>query len=179
MTVCESCGVNPATMHLTTVINGEKTEKHLCMECAKKQNAGLPQAFDIGHLLSGFMQHESGSPVSPTQPVSNRCPTCGMEYRQFREGGLLGCADCYTAFSDHLEPLLNRIHGHVRHVGKMPARAGGAYRFRREIERLNAQMHIAIEQEQFEKAAELRDRIRALQAEEEAAGTRKEEQSNG
>ena len=166
MTPCEICGKNPATMHLTSVINGEKTEMNICASCAQEHHVGFAQAFDIGQLLSGFMQ-EAAAPVQTTRGAA--CPNCGMTYGQFKQGGLLGCADCYETFTGYLEPLLNRIHGRARHVGKIPSRAGGEMKFRREIERLSEQMRLAVSQEQFEEAARLRDQIRSLQAEEEKA----------
>lgn len=156
--MCEICGKNAATMHLTTIINGEKKEKNICLACAQKQNNDFAQAFDIGQLLSGFMQENAAPSV-----IQQVCPHCGMDYRKFKQGGLLGCAHCYETFSGHLQPLLTRVHGHVNHTGKVPARMGGTLRSRREIEHLTAQMRKAIGLEQFEEAAKLRDQIRELQ----------------
>lgn len=172
MTPCEICGKNPATLHFTSVVNGEKTEMHICASCAVEHHLGFAQAFDIGQLLSGFMQEAAAAPSQSAR--GGACPSCGMTYMQFRQGGLLGCADCYKTFSGHLEPLLNRIHGRARHVGKIPARAGGEMKFKREIERLNEQMRRAIDQERFEEAAKLRDQIRELQAREQESKPKEE-----
>ncbi len=161
--MCENCGEHPATMHLTTIVNGEKSEKHLCAACAQEQKIPFAQAFDIGQLLSGFMQDNAAL----TQHMPS-CPKCGMDLRTFKQGGLLGCAECYSTFQGQLEPLLNRIHGHVRHVGKIPARGGEGLGVQREIEKLGQEIKKAVALEQFEKAAELRDKIRALEAEREA-----------
>lgn len=156
--MCDQCGKNPATMHYTSIINGEKTERHLCAQCAQEQNIALTQSFDIGQLLSGFMA--DGMQQAQRVPV---CPKCGMDLRTFQKGGLLGCAECYKTFQPQLEPLLNRIHGHVRHVGKTPSRAGGTIKAQREIDRLAQDLKKAVAAENFERAAELRDTIRDLE----------------
>ncbi len=158
--MCEQCGKNPATMHLTQIINGEKTEKHLCVQCAQEQNGALAQVFDIGQLLAGFIQ--DGAQISQRMPA---CPKCGMDLRTFRQGGLLGCMECYKTFQGQLEPLLTRVHGHVRHVGKIPKRIGGAMTRQREIDKLQSELRRAIAAEEFEKAAELRDRVREIERE--------------
>jgi protein arginine kinase activator len=150
-------------MHFTTIVNGEKTEKYLCAQCAQEQGIALAQAFDIGHLLAGFMQDNS---IQPQNVLT--CPKCGMDQRTFKKGGLLGCMECYKTFQSQLEPLLNRVHGHVRHVGKIPSRAGGAMSLQREIDRLGQQIKSAVALEEFERAAELRDQIRELEAQKEA-----------
>ena len=161
--MCEQCGNNPATMHYTSIINGEKTEKHLCAQCAQEQNMALAQTFDIGQLLVGFMTDAAAQ--AKRAPA---CPQCGMDLRAFQKGGLLGCMECYKTFQPQLEPLLTRVHGHVRHVGKLPVRAGVAMSTQREIDRLSDEIKKAVALEQFEKAAEFRDRIYELERQKEA-----------
>ncbi len=94
-----------------------------------------------------------------------QCPRCGMLFSAFKETGRLGCAECYSAFQFQLRPLLRRIHGDTRHRGKVPARDGeGASRFR-QIHRLHDELQRAIEREEFEHAAGIRDEIQRLEAE--------------
>jgi protein arginine kinase activator len=86
-----------------------------------------------------------------------------MDYSAF-ETGRLGCSECYTTFRAQLRPLLRRIHGSTKHVGKAPVRDSARVALRREIQRLHEDMQAAIEHEEFETAAELRDRIRVIEA---------------
>ena len=95
-----------------------------------------------------------------------QCPRCGLVYSNFRETGRLGCSECYTTFRTQLRPLLRRIHGSTKHVGKAPARDSARVALRREIQRLHEEMQRAIEREEFETAASLRDQIRAIETQE-------------
>jgi protein arginine kinase activator len=103
-------------------------------------------------------------PASTPGEEEKRCRICGMSYRDFARAGRLGCSRCYETFEDRLDPLLRRIHGSGRHMGKAPAKASGAARARRELEELRRQLSAAVAQEAYEKAAELRDRIKAIES---------------
>jgi protein arginine kinase activator len=92
-----------------------------------------------------------------------KCQRCGLTYSEFRDGGRLGCSNCYQAFKDQIKPLLRRIHGSNVHIGKSPHMSQGIFEKRREIESLKMELGRAIETEDFEKAAEIRDRIRDLE----------------
>ena len=94
-----------------------------------------------------------------------QCPRCGLLYSSFKETGRLGCSECYAAFQFQLRPLLRRIHGDTRHRGKSPARGAGVVTSTRAIQRLHDDLQRAVEREDFEKAASLRDEIRRLEAE--------------
>jgi protein arginine kinase activator len=97
-----------------------------------------------------------------------QCPRCGLLYSSFKETGRLGCSECYSAFQFQLRPLLRRIHGDTRHRGKAPARGAGVVTSTRQIQRLHDDLQRAVEREDFEKAASLRDEIRRLEAERQA-----------
>lgn len=172
--LCQDCKKRPATYHVTKVVNGEKTEMHLCEVCAKERgDLGITfEAPTIHQLLAGLLNFggqaseavEGGSP--PTQePV---CRGCGLTYAEFARTGKLGCGRCYDEFETQLEPLIRRIHGAPQHTGKAPARLGKRIRARRELAGLRAELQVAIQQERFERAAELRDRIRQLERNAEA-----------
>lgn len=171
---CQECGKRPATLHYTKIINGEKTEFHLCEVCAKgkgEEMSDFDGGFSIHHLLSGLLNLDLESAAVPgAQSARKRavnqgihCPTCGLTYQQFSKIGRFGCSGCYQAFADQLEPLFRRVHGHHHHRGKVPQRTGGKLKVRREVERLKQQLILRIQNEEFEEAARLRDRIRALQ----------------
>jgi protein arginine kinase activator len=91
------------------------------------------------------------------------CRECGLTYEQFHQTGRLGCPDCYHYLAPRLDPLIRRIQGSSYHRGKVPRRGGGNLRVRREIESLRAQLQQLVAQEEFEKAAQIRDRIRNLE----------------
>jgi protein arginine kinase activator len=149
---CQECG-QPATVHLTDIVNKQKHETHLCDECAKKH--GL-FAGGSGQLnLQALVQLTVGQPAA-ADPGALTCPRCGLKYAAFRADGRLGCAHEYDAFRAALEPLLERIHHATRHVGKVPR---AAWR-RTQLADLHEQLRAAVAAENYEEAARLRDRLR-------------------
>ena len=157
--LCEHCNQNQATIHITQVINGEKTEMTLCPECAKE--CGAFALSEITSLFSGLL--ESGA--ERTHAASTlRCSHCGLAYSQFKKTGMLGCATCYKDFRKQLQPMLQRIHGRLQHEGHIPASAGESMQLRRQIDSKRREMQSAIDQEEFERAAGLRDELRELQS---------------
>ncbi|THF79059.1 UvrB/UvrC motif-containing protein [Cohnella fermenti] len=164
--VCQECGKRQATLHFTKIVGGEKAELHICEACARERGELIPgtqSGFSIHNLLSGILDFENPGAASKA-PVL-RCETCGMTYTQFSKIGRFGCSQCYKNFADRLDPLLKRVHGNTVHVGKIPRRAGGQVQTKREIEQLKKEMLGRIEREDFETAAQLRDRIRDLEKE--------------
>lgn len=171
---CEECGKRPATLHLTKIVNGEKTEYHICEHCAKEKGDMFTgfNNFGINQLLAGLLNFDplikkegagskEGTIGAPAKPL--RCETCGLTYAQFSKSGRFGCSDCYTFLGDRLDPLFRRIHGNTQHIGKVPERTGGKLRIRKELEQLKTALQQYVAREEFEKAAEIRDRIRALE----------------
>ena len=106
---------------------------------------------------------EKTIPVFDTGVEGLRCNICGMTYRDFAKVGKLGCSKCYETFRDRLDPLLRRIHGTDRHVGKIPAKTSEVVLLRRELESLKKDLALAVSREEYEKAAEIRDSIRSLE----------------
>ncbi|WP_406677543.1 UvrB/UvrC motif-containing protein [Neomoorella carbonis] len=158
--LCERCQERPASVHVTRIINGDKTELYLCQECAREMQPQLN--FSIPKFLAGLLDYDPGLEVK-APPAVERCRECGLSYEQFHQTGRLGCPDCYHYLAARLDPLIRRIQGSSQHRGKVPRRAGGNLRVRREIEKLRAQLQQLVEQEEFEKAAQVRDRIRDLE----------------
>ena len=163
---CQRCNEKEASVHLTKIVNGEKNEIYLCEECAREAGQ-LPfdgnNPFAFQNLLKGLINPDVNS-YEHFQQV-DKCESCGMTYNEFSRNGLFGCSECYNAFSNKLEPILKRIHGNNRHNGKVPKRRGGTLRVKREIEELRLDMQKAINKEDFEKAAEIRDKIKKLENE--------------
>jgi len=161
--LCQVCGKNPATVHFTEIHDNKLTEINVCERCAEEKGlraASQPHKFDIADLLGGMVDTMTSSDEERVGRV--QCPRCGMLFSSFRETGRLGCAECYTAFQFQLRPLLRRIHGDTRHHGKTPTQGGAAGSGAREIQRLHDDLQRAVEREEFEKAAGIRDEIRRL-----------------
>ncbi|MDY7220603.1 UvrB/UvrC motif-containing protein [Halalkalibacterium halodurans] len=167
---CQECQQRPATLHFTKIINGEKTEFHICEQCAKEKGEHFPgsNSFSIHQLLSGLLDFEQPKPQDPqaqqTIKRSLTCEKCGMTYEQFARVGRFGCASCYQTFSPKLDPVFKRVHsGNVAHRGKVPKRIGGGIEIRRQIRALKETLKQHIEREEFEEAALVRDQIRSLE----------------
>lgn len=178
--LCQSCKNKQANTHIKTIINGELTEMNLCSECAAKQGYGsnmfnLNQFFDIGSLMSGFMGEAATTALAPER----RCPNCGITFAQISKGGRVGCAKCYDVFYDRLLPSIKRIHGNTVHTGKKLRKpqlqsgesavgtvnvVGEETAKPSELDVLNKQMQDAVNNQEFEKAAKLRDKINELKA---------------
>jgi len=154
---CQSCG-KPATVHLTEIIKGEKREIHLCEQCAREQEITIKTQFTLPDLLQGLISAHLGGLTDELTKLS--CPACGMKYMDFRGEGRLGCPNDYEVFAKGLLPLVERIHGATRHVGKAPRRAGQADPRRQELAELRTELRNAVKQEAYEEAARLRDLIR-------------------
>lgn len=162
---CQICGKRPATVHFTEIVNNKKSEFHVCEKCAEEKGYHVPlgkSKISVGDLLAGMADQVGSGDEAKVGRV--QCPKCHMVYSAFKETGRLGCSECYTTFRAQLRPLLRRIHGSTKHVGKTPVRDLERVALRREVQRLYEQMQKAIEHEEFETAAELRDRIRTLEA---------------
>lgn len=161
---CQRCNKKEATVHLTKIVNNEKTEVYLCEECAK-ETGQLPFAgsnpFAFHNLLQGILSPELNSYEQYQQEM--KCDKCGLNYREFTKSGLFACARCYDSFSEKIEPIFKRVHGNTKHNGKVPKRRGGTLRIQREIEELRDDIQKAVYNENFERAAEIRDKIKELE----------------
>lgn len=164
--MCEACHKEPATVHVTRIVNDQKTEMHLCAQCAKERGEmemSIEPSFAFHNILAGLFEPESAM-LPQGRPSVARCSNCGMSLADFRRLGKLGCSHCYEQFQRELEPLLKRIHQSSEHTGKRPKRFKDERAdLKREIERLREQLQIAVSREAYEEAARIRDRIRSLE----------------
>lgn len=165
--LCDSCGKQPANVHVTKVVNNERTEAHFCQECAHEQGqmSFMTEPSSTFHnILAGLFDPETVMSGQPATRTRVRCENCGLSFGDFRRLGHLGCNHCYETFSMQLEPLIRRVQGSTRHTGKVPRIEGRERLVReRELEGLRKELAEAIEQEAYEKAALIRDRIRELE----------------
>jgi len=160
--LCDICGKNPATVHLTEIVDNQMNELHLCEECARNKSVEMEQQFGLSDLLAGLA--EFSKPSVDKEAVSLKCPNCKLSYADFQKIGRLGCSECYTAFKKYLGHLLKKIHGSVMHYGKMPIKVTKlTSRKTLDLQELRLKLQRAVESEQFEEAARLRDQIRELE----------------
>jgi protein arginine kinase activator len=158
---CDVCGKKEATVHLTEIINEQMTKLHLCEECAKEKGAEMEEHFGLSDLLAGLAG--LGASIEPKVAETIKCANCGFTYQDFTKIGRFGCSECYDSFKKHLAPLLKRIHGADRHVGKVPLMAGKTARDARNLQDLRMKLEKAIQSEEFEEAARLRDKIKEVE----------------
>lgn len=160
---CDHCD-NEATVHEVTVHKGEKLEKHLCEQCAKEDGLNAHSQEPVSSMLSKFVVSGSssgGGGSGLTKTLS--CPGCGLTYAEFRQHGLVGCAECYNTFEEQLGSLLERAQeGGSQHVGKTPVRSRGSLDRQQQLASLRKQLSEAVSAEQYERAAELRDELRSV-----------------
>ena len=169
---CQKCGNKPADTHVKRVINGEFEEYDLCSDCAK--SLGYSNIFEdfAGDFAGGFssMLGSLFSNALPARSQATRCEVCGTAYADIAHSGMMGCANCYNIFAEQLMPNIRRVHGNTTHCGKNSAIAKKAIQDVNEektkenqIVELKSQLQQAIENQEFEKAAELRDKIREME----------------
>ena len=169
--LCDECGKNKATVHLTEIVNDLVTKLNLCESCAKNKGTEAEQHFGIADLLSALSdteQHAPASPGGPAVPSKNKCTRCGMGYEDFKRIGRLGCAECYKVFKASLAPLLKRIHGSNQHIGKSPDPKAldelkTNSKHNEDLEKSKQDLQKAVKNEEFEEAAALRDKIKFLE----------------
>lgn len=157
--LCEQCGQNEAVLHLTHIENNQMKSLHLCESCAAEK--GLEASHEQAPLpLTDFLAKVNRGEAT----VAGPCPFCGMKLDEFKKLGRLGCPQCYVTFEPHLAGLLRRLHGGTQHVGKVylppdPSRAQQEQR----LAGLRRKLDHAVQSEDFERAAQLRDQIRNLE----------------
>lgn len=168
---CQECGREEASVHITRIVNGKKTELNLCRRCArnaeelKELDFSFEPQFKLHSLFGGLLNENVCGSREGSRASKVQCPSCALTFAQFSQIGRLGCSECLAAFEENLQPLLRRIHGSCKHNGKVPRRSEAAVKFKRELERLKDELRQKVQKEEFEDAALLRDRIRTLEQE--------------
>lgn len=153
---CQRCSKN-ATVHLTEIVNGEKTEKHLCEDCAQKEGVTIKAQVPISELLDNLAVAQAEA----QQLNSLSCPQCGISWSEFRKSGSLGCPHDYIAFEEPLHEILERAHeGACSHVGKIPQRSASHATDHLKLLMLRKTLRKAVADEDYEAAARIRDQIR-------------------
>ena len=163
--LCQQCQKRMANVHFTQIINDKKVEMHLCGQCAhEKGQLGFSPQLNLVDFLLGFPGIDGNADYAEVkQPPVVRCDVCGMSFEDFKKIGKLGCGNCYRVFREQLNPILKRLHGNTEHTGKIPDKLAQNMKTNNELEKLRGELSAAISSEEYEKAAELRDRIKELE----------------
>lgn len=187
--LCGICKAREATVFYTEIMNGTKKEQYLCEECAAKSTSlrlKTPfggKEFSLGGLISSLLEEampkeeneseEEGQTAQVGKDII--CPECGMSYAKFKEEGILGCPSCYQKFGRVLLRDIRSLQGTDTHTGKhpkhfvtrkMPAHVQKESFSLDEAQKLSLKLEQALEREDYELAAQLRDELRAQKGQE-------------
>lgn len=159
--LCDNCKERDAVVQLTQIVPEGKTLLNLCEKCAAEKGVQTTLTMPKNALGEFLLAVQKQLPSVAAD--SARCSSCSSTLRDFRTSGRLGCANCYSAFESSLRDLLRRVHGNSRHAGRRyRAPEGGPVEGASALAELQDRLRRAVENEQFELAAELRDRIKVL-----------------
>ena len=171
--ICDHCHKNEATIHMTNIVNNQKTEQHLCNTCANKlQQEGklspyssfMNDMWDDSFFTNDFFKNMVYPDNLLKSHQSKHCPRCGISYDEFNRVGKFGCDKCYETFASEIKPLLKRLQGSTEYEGTVPSHENNVFKAKYEAKQLRQQLESAIQAEKFEDAAILRDKIKELEA---------------
>ncbi len=168
---CQDCQEREAIVHMTQIINNEKTTLNLCQQCALARGFHSPldnMPFPLAEILTGIAAAGPKSTFNKKDDGPKLvCPNCGLEFHEFTQQGRFGCGACYKAFRSRLEPIMRKIHGNSLHRGRGPiidlnSMDNSEVIPVKEEERLEEELTKAIDTEDFERAAEIRDKLKTI-----------------
>ncbi|MBI2252625.1 MAG: UvrB/UvrC motif-containing protein [Armatimonadetes bacterium] len=161
---CDDCKKHPATFHLTKIVNNVGTEIHLCAECASQRmgdNFFTEPPVIVANIFSSLLPIQGPKPIK----IKEQCGFCKLNFQEFINSGFLGCSECYKYFANLLGDFLRKIHGTNQHLGKIQKRRGRKIQLRRDIQHLREDLRKAVQIEDYEKAAKIRDKIKKMESE--------------
>jgi len=156
--LCDVCQKNSASVHLTEIINEKVVEMHICQDCARDKASQLKENLSVSNLLGPLLDG-----INPAIDRKVCCHFCGLNFRDFKKKGRFGCGNCYTVFKDQLSAFLKNIHGSARYMGKAPAGVLAKTSTEGTLKELKVKLARAIELENYEEAARLRDDIKNIE----------------
>jgi len=160
--LCDICKEKVATVHLTQMVEGKTKKVDLCETCSKAKGVDDPTGFSLADLLLGL--GASQEMEASTGGGDVKCPNCGFTQADFKKAGRLGCSECYHTFAEGLEGLLKTMHKGTRHIGKVPEALRQTRELSDRLKVLQKKLNKAVEDENFEQAASLRDEIKQMSA---------------
>jgi protein arginine kinase activator len=158
---CEICGLKDAVIHIRQIQKDLVHELHICEECAqekgliREEESELP----IANLLSGLLE---GRDMTGAGEVKEVCPRCGMKASEFRKQGKLGCAECFSAFHKDVKAIVTQMAARPHHAGRLPRTFADQTVAANANDTLREELREAVEREDYEEAARLRDRLREM-----------------
>lgn len=160
--LCQKCKQREATRHIRSVVDGVVNDSYLCEKCAESLKVADIYGNEIFKILSSLIKSTKEEADTP------RCDCCGISFNEISRTGRVGCARCYKFFEKQLRPAIAKIHGTTTHAGKVPKRPENntedtADTEKSRIEELKMRLKTAVENEEYEKAALLRDEIKGLE----------------
>ncbi len=157
--LCQKCKKQTATVHLTDLVKGEKRERHLCEECAGTEGVAIKHHVSINDVLNTFLMQQTGV----KEMARLKCPQCGLTFAEFRSQGLLGCPNDYDVFDKALAVIIERSQdGATHHTGGRPGQTAELTPAQQKRLALQRELRDAVEQEDYERAARIRDRLEEL-----------------
>jgi protein arginine kinase activator len=169
---CELCGKEPGSVQYTEIEEARVTKRLICRSCAQARgllDEPAKPVVMLQQLLAMPAQPAAEAPPAAPDPQDLECSGCGLTFATFRRQGRLGCAECYRAFETQLVPLLRKIHQHVRHAGKAPRHYARKVEMRQKADDMRRELDRAVRGEDYERAARVRDQLRALENEQSQA----------
>lgn len=167
MLLCQICKQREATVHYTRILNQQKVEMYVCEQCAREKNE---LKINIPNLISGIMGFDLMGGLHDHPVVMTKCSKCGMTVQELNKTGMLGCTNCYEVFGDSIQAMLKRIHGNVKHHGKVPVKISGKIKEENNLRLLKEDLQKCISREDYEQAAIIRDKIRELEMKTQKSG---------
>jgi len=174
--LCQKCHKKTASVFISSIINGQETRMYLCNDCAKDYplfNFNSQDPFSIKDVMEKFDISEDDSIETKKENLlamdkdceENEiiCPNCYSTYNEYRETGKVGCSKCYEVFEKQLKPILRNIYGYEEYIGKSPKKDNSHIYPNKEMRTLKEDLNRAVEQEEYEKAADIRDKIKELE----------------
>lgn len=174
--LCQKCHKKTASVFISSIINGQETRLYLCDDCAKDYplfDFNIKDPFSIKDVMDKFKLEDETSTnkekgISLSKDNDSKedeiiCPNCYSTYSEYRDTGKLGCSRCYEVFEKKLNPILKNIYGYEEYIGKSPKKDDNRIYISKEIRILKEDLNRAIEHEEYEKAADIRDKIKGLE----------------
>ena len=172
--LCQKCNKKTASVFISSIINGQEKRVYLCDDCAKDYtlfNFKFPDPFSIKDVMDKFKanedafidKEESLLAIDKESEEDIKCPNCYSTYNEYRETGKLGCSRCYEAFEKQLKPIIKNMYSYEEYIGKSPKKDDTNIYISKEIRILREELNKAVEQEEYEKAADIRDKIKELE----------------
>lgn len=169
--LCDRCHGREAVVHVTQIVNGHRTERHLCRECAARENLVNNSMGFFGHDLfrNSFDTFSTTVLWIPFSALPERllkiCPARNAERPiMIQKDGLLGCPGCYEAFREKLRPAFQHMQGAHRYEGDEPKKAE-VKEESPELTDLRNKLSKLVADENYEEAAKVRDEIHKLEEE--------------